>query len=130
MSYFFSKIMEGKSFTDAMDQVKSALKTEGFGVMTEIDVQKTLKEKINEDFKKYVILGVCNPHFAHKAILAEDKIGLFLPCNVLVEEHEDGNIEVSIIDPIASMMAVQNESLGSVATEVREKLQRVVSKLQ
>ena len=130
MSYYFSKQLPGKSFNEAMEQVKSVLKTEGFGVMTEVDVAKTLKEKINEDFKKYVILGVCNPHYAHQAILAEDKIGLFLPCNVLVEEHETGIVEVSIIDPVASMMAIENEKLGSVAMEVRQKLQHVVSELQ
>ncbi|PKP18773.1 MAG: hypothetical protein CVU05_12850 [Bacteroidetes bacterium HGW-Bacteroidetes-21] len=130
MSYYFSKQLPGKSFNEAMEQVKSVLKTEGFGVMTEVDVAKTLKEKINEDFKKYVILGVCNPHYAHQAILAEDKIGLFLPCNVLVEEHGTGIVEVSIIDPVASMMAIENEKLGSVAMEVRKKLQNVVSELQ
>ena len=105
------------------------LKKEGFGVLTEIDVKKTLKTKIDVDFKKYKILGACNPHFAHKALLSEDKIGVFLACNVIVEEHENGDIEVSAVDPIASMISVKNDSLGAIAKEVRQKLIRVIENL-
>ena len=129
MKYYFNKIVEGKNFDEAIEQVTSELKKEGFGVLTEIDVKNTLKTKIDVDFKKYKILGACNPHFAHQALLSEDKIGVFLPCNVIVEEHENGDIEVSAVDPIASMISVKNESLGGIATEVRQKLIRVIENL-
>lgn len=129
MAYYFNKIVQSKSFDEVIDQTTAALKTEGFGVLTEIDIQKALKEKIGVDFKKYRILGACNPHFAHKALLAEDKVGVFLPCNVIVEEHENGDIEVSAVDPIASMSAIKNESLGGLAMEVQEKMNRVIEKL-
>ena len=129
MNYYFNKIVEGKNFDEAIEQVTSELKKEGFGVLTEIDVKNTLKTKIDVDFKKYKILGACNPHFAHQALLSEDKIGVFLPCNVIVEEHENGDIEVSAVDPIASMISVKNESLGGIATEVRQKLIRVIENL-
>jgi len=129
MSYYFNKIVQSKNFDEVIDQTTAVLKTEGFGVLTEIDIQKAFKEKIDVDFKKYRILGACNPHFAHKALLAEDKVGVFLPCNVIVEEHENGDIEVSAVDPIASMSAVQNESLGGLAMEVQEKMKRVIEKL-
>lgn len=130
MKYYFNKIVEGKNFDEAIEQVTSELKKEGFGVLTEIDVKNTLKTKIDVDFKKYKILGACNPHFAHQALLSEDKIGVFLPCNVIVEEHENGDIEVSAVDPIASMISVKNESLGGIATEVRQKLIRVIENLK
>jgi len=130
MNYYFNKIVEGKSFDEAIEQVTAELKKEGFGVLTEIDVKNTLKTKIDVDFKKYKILGACNPHFAHQALLSEDKIGVFLPCNVIVEEHENGDIEVSAVDPIASMISVKNESLGGIATEVRQKLIRVIENLK
>jgi uncharacterized protein (DUF302 family) len=130
MNYYFNKIVEGKNFDEAIEQVTSELKKEGFGVLTEIDVKNTLKTKIDVDFKKYKILGACNPHFAHQALLSEDKIGVFLPCNVIVEEHENGDIEVSAVDPIASMISVKNESLGGIATEVRQKLIRVIENLK
>lgn len=129
MSYFFNKIVSTKNFDEAIEQVTAALKEEGFGILTEIDIQKTLKEKINVDFKKYRILGACNPKFAHEALLAEDKIGVFLPCNVIVEEHENGDIEVSAVDPIASMSAVKNEALGGFAIEVQAKMKSVINKL-
>ena len=129
MSYYFNKILEGKSFEEAIELVTAELKKEGFGVLTEIDVKNTLKMKIDVDFKKYKILGACNPHFAHKALLSEDKIGVFLPCNVIVEEHENGEVEVSAVDPIASMSSVKNDSLGDIATEVRQKLIRVIENL-
>ena len=129
MSYYFNKVVSTKNFEEAIEQVTAALKTEGFGVLTEIDIQKAFKEKINVDFKKYRILGACNPGFAHEALLAEDKIGVFLPCNVIVEEHENGDIEVSAVDPIASMSAVKNEALGGFAIEVQEKMKSVINKL-
>ncbi len=129
MSYYFNKVLDGKSFDDAIEIVTAELKKEGFGVLTEIDVKETLKKKINVDFKKYKILGACNPHFAHKALKSEDKIGVFLPCNVIVEEHENGDVEVSVVDPIASMSSVENEALGSLASEVQEKLFKVIENL-
>ena len=130
MSYYFNKIVKEKSFDEAIEQVTAELKKEGFGVLTEIDVKKTLKTKIDVDFKKYKILGACNPHFAHKALLSEDKIGVFLACNVIVEEHENGDIEVSAVDPIASMISVKNDSLGGIAAEVQQKLIRVIENLK
>ncbi len=130
MSYYISTIVQNKSFDEAIELVAEKLKDEGFGVLTEIDVQGTLKKKIGADFKKYRILGACNPHFAHKALQTEDKLGLLLPCNVVVEEHENGEIEVSAVDPIVSMSAVNNEGLASLATEVKEKLSSVIDRLK
>ncbi len=129
MKYYFNKILKTKDFEKAIEQVKEELSKEGFGVLTEIDVKETLKKKIDADFKKYRILGACNPHFAFKSLQKEDKIGVFLPCNVIVEEHDNGEIEVSAVDPIASMMSVANESLGEIATEVQQKLKRVIENL-
>ena len=128
MSYYFSKIIN-EDFEKAIEKVTEKLKEEGFGVLTEIDVKATLKKKLDVDFKKYKILGACNPPFAYKALQAEDKIGIMLPCNVVVEENNDGKVEVSAVDPIASMQAVRNESLGSVAEEVRNKLKKVIDQL-
>ena len=105
------------------------LQKEGFGILTEIDVKETLKKKIDVDFKKYKIFGACNPKFAYKALQSEDKIGVFLPCNVIVEEHNDGAVEVSAVDPIASMLAVKNESLSVLAKEIQQKLIRVIENL-
>jgi len=128
MSYYFSKIIN-EDFDTAVEKVTTKLKEEGFGVLTEIDVKETLKKKLDVDFKKYKILGACNPSFAYKALQAEDKIGIMLPCNVIVEENSDRKVEVSAVDPIASMQAVQNESLGSVAIEVRDKLKKAIENL-
>ncbi len=130
MSYYFNKVISTKKFKEAIEQVTAALKDEGFGVLTEIDIQKAFKEKLDVDFKKYRILGACNPGFAHEALLVEDKIGVFLPCNVIVEEHENGDIEVSAVDPIASMSAVKNEALGGFAIEVQAKMKSVINKLK
>ena len=113
-------------YESAVSRVTDELKKEGFGVLTEIDVKAALKKKIDVDFRKYRILGACNPSYAHKALLAEDKIGTMLPCNVIVQEKEDGKIEVAAIDPIASMQAVGNESLGGIAVEVQSKLKKVI----
>ncbi len=130
MSYYISTIVQNKSFDEAIELVTEKLKDEGFGILTEIDVQETLKKKIGADFKKYRILGACNPHFAHKALQTEDKLGILLPCNVVVEEHENGEIEVSAVDPIVSMSAVNNEGLAGLATEVKEKLSSVIDSLK
>lgn len=127
MDYTFSKRIDS-SFDDAINKVKEELKKEGFGVLTEIDITSTLKEKIDVDFRKYRILGACSPAFAHQALLAEPEIGSMLPCNVIVQEL-DGEIKVSAIDPKASMMAVKNNSLISIATEVGDKLKTVIEKL-
>lgn len=125
MSYHFSKIAEG-NFESVIARVTEELKKEGFGVLTEIDVKETLKKKLDVDFRKYRILGACNPSFAHQALKAEDKIGVMLPCNVVVQEHENGKVEVSAIDPVASMMAVENDNLTGIAGQVREKLKKVI----
>ncbi|HEY4800009.1 MAG TPA: DUF302 domain-containing protein [Bacteroidia bacterium] len=128
MSYHFSKTVD-YTFDKAIERISEELKKEGFGILTEIDVQDTLKKKINVDIQRYKILGACNPHFAHQALSAENKIGTMLPCNIVVQQHRDGKVEVSAVDPVASMMAIKNERLGSVATEVREKLKRVIDNI-
>jgi uncharacterized protein (DUF302 family) len=128
MTYHFSKTLN-LPMDAAVAKVTEALKQEGFGILTEIDVQKTLKAKIDVDFRPYRILGACNPGFAHKALLAEDKIGTMLPCNVIVQEKVPGTVEVSAVDPIESMKAIDNPALGGIATEVRVKLQRVIEQL-
>jgi len=130
MSYYFNKILKSKKFNEAIEQVTAELKKEGFGVLTEINIKKTLKNKINVDFKNYVILGACNPHFAYKALMSEDKIGVLLPCNVIVEEHENGEIEVSAVDPIASMGTVENENLRDLSSEVQQKLMKVINSMK
>lgn len=128
MTYHFSKTLPF-GMDDAIARVTEELKKEGFGILTEIDVQKTLKAKIDVDFRPYRILGACNPGFAHKALLAEDKIGTMLPCNVIVQQHALGSVEVSAIDPMESMKAIENPALGGIATEVRARLQRVIAQL-
>lgn len=128
MSYYFTKVLND-SFEEAIDKVTKELKEEGFGILTEIDVKETFKKKLDVDFRKYRILGACNPKMAHQAISAESKIGTMLPCNVIVQELENGKTEVSAVDPVASMTAVKNEELGSIAKEVRSKLQTVIDRL-
>ena len=128
MSYYFSKIL-GISFDEALVRVTEELKKEGFGILTEIDVKETMKKKMNVDFRKYKILGACNPPLAHKAMQTEDKIGTMLPCNVIVQEMSEGQIEVAAIDPVASMQAVENPKLQDVADQVRVKLKRVIDSL-
>ena len=125
MKYYFSKTIKA-SFDDAIQKTTNALAAEGFGVLTEIDVKETFKKKLNVDFPKYKILGACNPSFAYKALQAEDKIGTMLPCNVIVREKNEGEVEIAAVDPIASMQAVENPQLENIATEVRAKMQRVV----
>lgn len=129
MSYYFNKVLKEKSFEQAIEKVTEGLKEQGFGVLTEIDLQATLKKKLDVDFKKYKILGACNPNFAYKALQNEDKIGVMLPCNVIVEEHENGDVEVSAVDPVASMSAVGNSSLEEIATEVQQRLKKVIEAL-
>lgn len=129
MNYCFSKVLNTGDFNEGIERVTAELKKEGFGVLTEIDVKDTLKKKIDVDFKKYTILGACSPKFAHQALQSEDKIGVFLPCNVIVEENENGEIEVSAVDPVASMMSVGNDKLEGIATEVRQKLRSVIDRL-
>ncbi|HZW69718.1 MAG TPA: DUF302 domain-containing protein [Hanamia sp.] len=128
MNYYFSKTVND-DFDTAIKKVTEELKKEGFGILTQIDIKDTLKKKLGVDFKKYSILGACNPQFAYEALKAENKIGTMLPCNVIVQEHENGKVEISAVDPVASMMAVKNDSLGNVATQVREKLNRVINNL-
>ena len=127
MKYFFNKTVND-SYEEAIDKVTAALKEEGFGVLTEIDVKDTLKKKLDVDFKRYKILGACNPNFAHQALQKEDKIGVMLPCNVVVEET-NGKVEVSAVDPMVSMKGVENPALEEIASEVGRKLQRVINNL-
>ena len=128
MSYHFTVTLDC-GFEDAIEKATSALKEKGFGVLTTIDVQKAMKEKIDEDIRPYTILGACSPRHAFKAIQAENKIGTMLPCNVLVQENEAGKMEVSIVDPAASMAAIDNADLGALAMEVRDLLESVAADL-
>ena len=128
MKYYFNKSLE-IPFDEAVAKVTEQLKKEGFGVLTEIDVKKTLKKKLDVDFQRYKILGACNPHFAYQALQKEDKIGTMLPCNVIVQEAEEGKIEVAAIDPMASMQAIQNQDLKAIAEQVQAKLRSVIAGL-
>jgi uncharacterized protein (DUF302 family) len=128
MSYYFSKKIKG-SFDEILKKVIASLKNEGFGILTEIDVQATLKKKLDVDFRKYRILGACNPPFAYKALQAEDKVGTMLPCSVIVQEKEEGEIEVAAVDPVASMKAIENPELLKIAQQVQEKMKKVVTSL-
>lgn len=128
MSYYISTTIKGQ-FEEVIERVTEKLKEQGFGVLTEIDIKQTLKNKLNVNFYNYKILGACNPPFAHQALLAEDKIGTMLPCNVIVQERESGQIEVSAVDPKASMQAVQNPRLESIADEVTGRLNKVIQSL-
>lgn len=128
MSYYFNTIVSS-DFESVREKVIEELKKEGFGVLTEIDIKATLKKKIDVDFSKYVILGACNPGFAFKALTAEDKVGTMLPCNVILQELEDGKIEVAAVNPKASMQAIENRDLEGIANEVSEKLKRVIEAL-
>ena len=128
MSYYFSKTVN-LSFEDAIDRVTDELKKEDFGILTKIDVRETLKKKLDVDFQKYMILGACNPTYAYKSLQTEDKIGLMLPCNVIVQEFSNGKVEVAAIDPVASMQAVDNPDLEDVSDTVRNKLKKVINNL-
>jgi uncharacterized protein (DUF302 family) len=129
MSYYFNKVLENANFNDVYDRVVSELEHEGFGVLTQINVDETLKKKLGVNFKKYVILGACNPHAAYKLLRKEDKVGVFLPCNVVIEEHENGSIEVFAVDPIAAFKAVNNNTIGCHLIDIQEKLKRVIEKI-
>lgn len=129
MSYYFNKTLKETNFEDAIQRVTEELTKEGFGILTEIDVKATMKKKLDVDFRNYRILGACNAPFAYKALQAEDKIGTMLPCSVIVQEIADNEIEVAAIDPIASMQAVGNSELGTIADEIQKKLQKVIEAL-
>ncbi len=128
MSYYFSTKLSG-DFESVKKRVVEELSKEGFGILTEIDVQATFKNKLDVDFRKYQILGACNPHYAHKAIEAEDKIATMLPCNVILQELESGQIEVAAINATASMQAIENSKVAEVAKVISAKLQKVVNAL-
>ena len=128
MKYFNTKIVD-YSYDEALVKVAEELKKEGFGVLTEIDVKETLKTKIDVDFRRYKIMGACNPAFAHKAISAEDNLGVLLPCNFVVQENKDGKTQISSVNPLVSMQSVENENLEPIAKEVSEKLSRVMNNL-
>ena len=128
MSYYFAKTVDA-SFDDAIARTTEVLKKYGFGVLTEIRIHEKLKEKIGVDFQKYTILGACNPPFAHKALMAENKIGTMLPCNVIVQDLGNGKIEVAAVNPIESMKAITNPELGDVAGQVTEMLKKVIEEL-
>ena len=128
MSYYFSKTLN-LSFDKAIVAVTEELKKEGFGILTDIDVKVTLKKKLDVEFRNYRILGACNPPFAYKALQAEDKIGTMLPCNVIVQEISDGQVEVTAIDPLASMQAVENPALKEIASEISKKLKTVIDRV-
>jgi uncharacterized protein (DUF302 family) len=128
MEYYFNKTVNG-TFQEIIKKVTKEFKEEGFGILTEIDVKETLKKKLDVNFKKYRILGACNPPYAHKALQAEDKIGTMLPCNVIVQEVEEGVVEVAAVNPMASMQAVNNEILAEIASDITTKLENVIEKI-
>ena len=127
--YYFTKTINC-SFENAIQKIKDSLKEEGFGILTEIDMKATLQKKLQVDFHNYTILGACNPPFAYQALLAEDKIGTMLPCNVIVQEKTSGIIEVSAIDPSASMQLIENLKLQEIAQEVKIKLEKAILQLK
>lgn len=129
MKYYFSTILDNTTFEEAITRTTQALKEEGFGILTEIDIKDTLKQKLDVDLPKYKILGACNAPFAYKALQAENKIGTMLPCNVIVRENENGGIEVAAVDPMTSMMGIQNEALADIAQEVQDKLKKIIDRL-
>lgn len=129
MNYHISRTTD-LAFEDAIAATKESLGRRGFGVLTEIDVKETLKKKLDVDFRPYRILGACNPDLAYKALQTEDKIGTMLPCNVIVQQLEDGKVEVSAVDPVASMQAIQNDQLAGVATHVRGLLEQVIEEIE
>ncbi len=129
MNYYFAKTLTGTSFDDAIARATQALQKEGFGILTEIDVTATLKKKLDTDFRNYRILGACNPAMAHKALQAEDRIGTMLPCNVIVQQRDNGDVEVAAVNPVASMQAVDNPALTDIAATVRDSLMRVIDAL-
>ncbi len=129
MGYTIDRTFQGDTFGAIVERTRAALSSEGFGVLTEIDVKATLKKKIGADVDDYLILGACNPNMAHKAMQIEPRIGAMLPCNVIVRAIGGGNVEVSAIDPLASMAAIDNDALKSVAGQVKQMLEAVVAKI-
>lgn len=129
MSYFFSTALKNKSFEEVIENVKTELGKEGFGIPSEVDMQSTFKMKLGIDFRKYRILGACNPEYARKAVESEKNLGVLLPCSIVVQEHENGEVEVAAVDPLASMMAVSNPVVQEVATEITHRLERVIDNL-
>lgn len=128
MSYYINKTITA-NFDQAIELVTEALKKEGFGVLSEIDIQQKLKEKLEVEFRKYKILGACNPSSAYEALQQEDKIGTLLPCNVIVQQTGENQVEVAAVDPISSMMAVENKELAKIADDIKAKLERVIESL-
>ena len=128
MAYYFTKTVT-RSFDETLAKLTDELKKEGFGILTEIDVKETLKKKLNVDFRRYKILGACNPPLAYQALQAEEKIGILLPCNVIIQEKTDWQVEVSAIDPMETMKVVGNPKLAAIAEQVQEKLKRVVANI-
>lgn len=129
MAYYFSKSIQGDDIDSVIDRVTQALSAESFGILTQIDVRATMKQKLGMDFRDYRILGACNPPLAHQALEAEDKIGTMLPCNVIVQDQGEGRYEVAAIDPAASMQAIDNPALIRLAEEVGARLKKVVDGL-
>ena len=129
MSYTITKTIAGDPFQKVVERTRAALSGEGFGVLTEIDVKQTLKKKLGAEINDYLILGACNPSMAYQALQMEPRVGAMLPCNVIVRTTTEGSVEVSAIDPVASMQAIPNDELKSVAAEVRGKLERVIASL-
>jgi uncharacterized protein (DUF302 family) len=128
MKYYIRKKIDA-TFEQAIDEVRESLGIEGFGVLSEINMHDKLKEKLNVDFRRYTILGACNPEYAYKALQCEDKIGTMLPCNIVVQEIGKNKIEVAAVDPVASMMAIENPELAALAAEIKAKLERVIESL-
>ena len=128
MSYYIATTL-ATSFDQAVERTEAALKTEGFGILTRVDVQQTLKAKLDVDFRPYTILGACNPGLAHEALQLEDKVGTMLPCNVVVQQKVEGQVEIAAINPTASMQAIPNPQLKEAAETVRGKLSRVIESL-
>jgi uncharacterized protein (DUF302 family) len=127
-AYYFSRTVD-LPLVEAESRTRDELQKEGFGVLTEIDVKETLKKKLDVDFRPYKILGACNPGFAHQALIAEDKIGTMLPCNVILQQVDAARTEVAAVDPVASMQAVENEALGPIAGQVRDRLRQVIERI-
>lgn len=129
VSYYFAKTIEAGDIDAAQERVKEALQEKGFGILTVIDLQVALKDKLGADFRPYRILGACNPKLAYKALQSEDKIGTMLPCNVIIQQAGADAFEVAAVDPVASMQAIENEALSEIAAGVRDKLEAVIAAL-
>jgi uncharacterized protein (DUF302 family) len=129
MSYFKSTVLQNKSFEEAVETVKSELGKEGFGIPAEVNMSDIFKQKLDVDFKKYVILGACNPSYALQAVQSEKNLGVLLPCSVVVQQHENGDVEVAAVDALASMMAVENNTVQNIAMEISRRLERVIENL-